>query len=158
MSKWLHELYLSNRISKEMMCVFSTDKCSSLEWKSLAKYHQFLTYHVYLTNSVCVYRDSQRNQQERYTYLGHGQVSGELCCSKPFRQIKFSFEKWWEWHTLEPFLVETAVPWATTYATCCFFFFFFFLCLAREIAGGNYSGMGPEGNTWNWKTRTGERK
>ena len=33
-----------------------------------------------------------------------------------------------------------------------------FLCLAREIAGGKYIGMGPEGNTWNRKTRIRQRE
>lgn len=104
-------------IAQEMKCVFSTDKCSSLEWRSLAKYHQFFIYRVYLTNMAHEYRDSQRNKEERYTYLGHRQVSGHLCCSQLFRQIQFSFEKWWKWHIHEPFLVET-VCWPLTNYKC----------------------------------------
>lgn len=119
MNEWVNDYmnYIHPIEFPKKWCVFSTDTCSSLEWRPLAKYHQFLTYHVYLTNMACGYRDSQRNQEERYSYLRHGQVSGHLCCSQLFRQIKFSFKKWWKWHIHEPFLVET-VCWPLSNYIC----------------------------------------
>lgn len=160
--EWIHEPHPSNQNAQEMiLCLCNWEKFISwlqIVGKNISSFS--LSVFFFDKHDPCRYGNSHRNQEDRCIYLGHGLVLKLLYCSQLFRKIGFSFYKLCKWTHPWTFLVEALFAGYLAFGQLRMLHtaFLCFLCSARETSGWKYIRMGQEGNTWNRKAGTGERK